>query len=242
MPCFLDLYGGTGTVAAGLILKHNKKTMMVDLRYGPNHDVTEPKVLADPQKRSRQSVLGAMMAPVCTTCSRARYPALRSTEEPMGVKNLNKKEQAQLDGANEVYAQTFRLLDELVGKKTPTSIENPQASIFWHVPMWKRFEKHQWTDHVVDFCQFGIPYRKSTTFRSFYMNPRLFAWKRRCKGSYGRRSVCSRTRKRHVQLRGKHPSGQNWTAIAQPYPEAVGAHLATALVTAADKPEWNAIN
>jgi len=231
----LDVYGGTGGVAAALSVKHGQRTVLCDKEFGPDHDVLDNKAFGCLKRKIlRDEIVGSMIAPVCTICSRARWPPLRSTEEPMGLPNVGRKGRRQLAEANAVYEPTFQMIECLLDKSRPVIIQNPQSSIFWNLPRWQSLRRFHFDDHVVGFCQCNRTYKKPTTFRCCNIHSRHLGWKRRCHGCEGKgRAYCSRTGLKHVHLRGAHPTLKTyWTAVAQPYPEEVTWHLATILVNA----------
>eukprot|EP00959_Pyramimonas_sp_CCMP1952_P291986 6106737-Pyramimonas_sp.AAC.1 len=58
---------------------------------------------------------------------------------------------------------------------------------------------------TADFCQWGVPWKKSKCFLSSNLDLTEFA-DARCVGS--KRGTCSRTGRGHQQLQGKDPAGQ----------------------------------
>eukprot|EP00959_Pyramimonas_sp_CCMP1952_P382862 8022398-Pyramimonas_sp.AAC.1 len=52
-----------------------------------------------------------------------------------------------------------------------------------------------------------------------------------CRGKHG---VCSRAKKRRIELSGNAPGGRKWTSIATPYPPAFASTAAACVISAAE--------
>ena len=96
--------------------------------------------------------------------------------------------------------------------------------------MWKHPELHKiialynGTEQFVDFCQYGTPWKKGTTFLTFGVKDMNL---KRC---IGQRGVCSRTAEEHQVLKGKLSDNKTfWTDIAEPYPEKLCGVIAKCL-------------
>ena len=110
----------------------------------------------------------------------------------------------------------------------PWIIENPKASKMWWVPPMRRLAASKGVCEITcDFCQYGKPWRKRTTFLCGNVPAdTLHRINRTCQGKHG---ICSATHNRHFQLTGSSPEGISWTRIAQPYPTKLCYGLAHAL-------------
>eukprot|EP00959_Pyramimonas_sp_CCMP1952_P004599 96460-Pyramimonas_sp.AAC.1 len=96
-------------------------------------------------------------------------------------------------------------------------IENPQTSLMWSSP---RFQKllnlKSSTSVVCHMCQFGAPWRKATRVQAWGIGE-LWELSKKCGGPRG---FCSRTLRPHLELSGRAPGGNHWTAIAAACPAA----------------------
>ena len=129
---------------------------------------------------------------------------------------------------NACFRSCFRLIKLLDRYHIPWILENPNTSKAWYLPYFDHLSKQQHI-HVVtcDFCQYNKPWRKRTRF--FTGNicyDDLHRIQLLCTGKHG---ICSRTRRPHFHLTGCNSHGQNWTAVAQPYPSKLCEGLAYAL-------------
>ena len=107
-------------------------------------------------------------APPCNTYSICRHPKIRSSSFPEGLPNLGKRDRQLLAKANRITANVMRLLLGHCEKGHSWSIENPASSLLWKTRAWRRVLKVAKPSKVtVNYCQYGMPYRKRTT---------LFTW------------------------------------------------------------------
>jgi hypothetical protein len=184
-------------------------------------------------------VRAATMGTPCTSFSMARRgppppargppPPLRSRELPWGLPGLCEKDVERLRVGNLLARFTIRYALLCLEFKVPFMIENPLTSRLWVLPpMIKLLKQPGVQVVVVDFCQFGTRWRKST--KLVFGNVPEAALEdlklRRCGG----RGVCSRTGKPHLVLSGTAPNGKFWTLIAQPYPKLLCKMMVQALL------------
>ena len=100
-------------------------------------------------------------------------------------------------------------------KGIPFVIENPSTSQLWITPaMQKLFKVSGAVQHLTDFCQERLPWRK----RTWLVASGLPNFQEVCQLCSGRRGICSCSGKHHVQLCGRDDKGVFWTRKAQPYP------------------------
>jgi hypothetical protein len=94
-------------------------------------------------------------------------------------------------------------------------VENPQLSWFWRLPCFRRIlrQYHVGAFLQLDYCRFGIPWRKRTRF--FTNLTSLMGRQCFCIGGHV-----------HQELKGASPSGVHWTKVAEPYPHGVAKVLA----------------
>ena len=96
----------------------------------------------------------------------------------------------------------------------PWVIENPLTSRLWLTREIAELQDQGAVFHRVDFCAYGVPWRKSTGLLAHAFD-NLPAALQCCSASHGR---CQFSGKKHIVLAGKNASGMWLTRIAQPYP------------------------
>ena len=153
---------------------------------------------------------------------------LRDTAHILGLPLLkHESERWKIDNGNRAMVFACRVAHALLAMSTPFIFENPWTSLLWETPQFKHLRRRR---NVVmaraDFCQWGMPWRKSTGLLCGFANP--FRIDKRCCGGRG---ICSRTTKPHQQLSGIDPATkQFWTHVAEPYPRG----LCTSMVQTLD--------
>eukprot|EP00930_Biecheleria_cincta_P005055 TRINITY_DN10597_c0_g1_i2.p1 TRINITY_DN10597_c0_g1~~TRINITY_DN10597_c0_g1_i2.p1 ORF type:complete len:298 (+),score=27.00 TRINITY_DN10597_c0_g1_i2:49-942(+) len=161
---FVEVFAGSGNVS-NAVMQRGMHVMTWDLLYGPQHDMSQDVVVRDLTDRAVLS--GARYvhsAPPCNTYSSARWPRIRSAEFPEGLPNLGADDQATIDLANHVTANTFRMMDDLQDAGIEVSVENPQRSLLWRTQAFRNWQQARNPQRVrYDNCQYGKPYKKSTT-------------------------------------------------------------------------------
>ena len=222
--CAAEIFARSSRVACAWA-RRGVPAKALDMSFSFGHDITLLCVHRLLMEQIRRGYYGALHFGVpCRTCSRARSPPLRSTARPWGLSGLGFVQRCQVREANRVYIRFFQLLAVAFACGVPCCVGNPNAAILWSMLEWRHFV---YRDVVADYCQWGTPWRKATRFRFFNVPPgRVAAIARRCSGRRGR---CSRTKMRHVVLRGRL-GGRNLTSIAEPYPEGLASALAAVLV------------
>lgn len=170
----------------------------------------------------------------CTSWSRARKhdggpPPLRDDDDNLvsGFPHLNTRDKAKVAEGN----QLLQVSVDIIALATELSIrwvmENPFSSRLWLVPSVKLLVTRGASFHQVDYCAYGMPWRKSIGLLSenFHALPRALHI---CHPKYGR---CEFSHHRHLQLTGKDASNKWLTLRAQPYPTKLCAALAAQLVS-----------
>ena len=226
-----DLFSGKGGVAnacEALGFRANRW----DIRHGHQCDLTNRRVLRKLEIDIHKGrIIAMMMAPPCDSFSvaRDRTKVIRSKEFPWGLPfGLTTKESEKIKLGNACFRSCFRLIKLLDRYHIPWILENPNTSKAWYLPYFDHLSKQDHI-HVVtcDFCQYNKPWRKRTRF---FTGNICYDDLRRiqllCTGKHG---ICSRTRRPHFHLTGCNSHGQNWTAVAQPYPSKLCEGLAYAL-------------
>ena len=168
--------------------------------------------------------LGLSGGPVCASFSTAIVPPWRTAEHPLGVPWATPAQKKKLRAGNSFLRWTVKLVRLAEDCGLLYLFENPQNSHFWKQAAWHLgFRRRQWIDCLLDFCVFGMPWRKSTRFRT---NSLVSGVRLRCR--------CS---KPHIVLRGRCKAAKaNWTKLVEAYPPDLCKHLAENLSLEVRKP------
>jgi len=157
----------------------------------------------------------------CQSWSRARKwdggpPPLRDDSNHLwGYPTLSQVDAAKVLLGNRLLQYTVFLMNMLIDLSIPWVLENPWTSRAWLTPPMKRLlESKDVSFGRIDFCQYNMPWRKSTGLMcsGIHLQPMM----RICSGTSNR---CSASGRRHIILEGKDSANQWWTHRAQPYPE-----------------------
>ena len=130
----------------------------------------------------------------CASFSRARDrpggpPPLRSNAMVGGLPGLRECDQVKVTVGNLLAAFTISILTVCKRMVIPGTAENPQTSRLWIFPCVANFLQVKGVVSVTaDYCQFGMPWRKST--RIIGVNVALDRLERRCTLTGG---VCSKS-------------------------------------------------
>ena len=208
-----------------------------DYADGPGADLLDDALVCRlAQRIANREVAGVHVGLDCKTWSRARKndglgpPPLRDDTHVFGLSNLAAADAAKVSVANILLHNVLRLLKAAIDATVPFSLENPRSSRLWLVPELldlARRANAEWAH--VDYCQYQVPWKKSTSFLLFHWlpaQPSLLV----CTGS---QKKCSASGKSHITLKGKDPLGVFWTSRACPYPGALCKVLADLFVAKA---------
>ena len=148
---------------------------------------------------------------------------MRSDAEPNGLKNLRACDQAAVEFGNLLLSFTVNLSMVSILFRIPFTLENPSLSRAWICPpMPTLLRRRRMSQHVVEYCRFGMPWRKSTRFEAYLVCLDALDM-RRCTGR-----VCVRTGLPHLQLCGTNEQGLFRTKVAEAYPHSLCRILAQA--------------
>ena len=228
----MDLFAGKGGVSLACE-KLGYTSKQWDIIHGPLHDLTDAMVVQRLLRDIRRGrVLAVMMAPICTSFSRARdrTKVIRSVRFPWGIPKrfLSDKEKLSVSIGNKCFKTCIRLIEELNAYQIPWILENPWSSRCWNLPPIRRLlQTSQAYLYRGDFCQWGTQWRKPTGFMCNHVLD-VHRLQKPCSGANG---CCSKTGKKHFLLTGSGPKGQPWTRIAQPYPNKLCMDLAHVLTS-----------
>ena len=122
------------------------------------------------------------MGPPCGTASMARgvrlplqfrgkWPEpkpLRTISEPLGVEKMSAKDAIRVAKANQLYALCAEVARFCTAKGIPWTIENPENSLFWHVPdIVALLSLEKVGDIHFENCMLGSSRRKKTRLRAY---------------------------------------------------------------------------
>ena len=154
---FVEFCGGSGRVTAccrGLGLS---VAPPLDLSNSQHYDMTDMRFLEwalfmIQEKRFRSF----MLAPPCTTCSPAAWPAVRSYAEPLGFDRKNEKTFL----GNPLSFKSFVLRRAGKRARTPNMLEQPRRSKIAWLRFWRNLLEPGFAEAVVASRQFGSPHKK----------------------------------------------------------------------------------
>lgn len=217
---FVEIFSGSAHMSQAMS-KKGFRCAAWDIEYNSGCNILDPAVIKALWKFSLQHhVVLIWLGMPCQSWSRARRwdggpPPLRDDAvEIWGRQNLNKSDKQKTLAGNVLllWTTTFVTLCNIIS--IPWIIENPWTSRSWNTPDMQRLIKKGASLHQVDYCQYGVPWRKSTGLMLFGI-PQIASILKTCCPNQGR---CSRTSKRHIILSGKDSNDVWWTHRAQPYP------------------------
>ena len=217
-PGALDLFSGTCGVAKQMLRKGCPWVLTFEWKRGSGENLLDQGVRT---KLVRLMRLGAFQslgaAPICSSFSVAVTPPVRSKRFPRGLPGLRPSMRVKVREGNSHNDFVKDLVEICIEQGMAFWVENPDTSFWWWQRRWSEFNS---PDNMfcfrLCFCRFGTPWRKATRIAT---NTPLA----------GLRMMCSCGGRKHVQLRGMHPSLKiPWTLVAQPYPRGLNVLLATA--------------
>lgn len=219
---FLELFSGCGRLGRCFSRMCNTHVLLWDISMGPDYDLRK--------LHNRHKIMGWMRAnrvcgghlgTPCNSFSRARDnppgpPPLRSNDCVLGLPNLSPKDQQKVHDGNTLMRFSVCILCLALALCQPWTMENPATSRLWLCPAVQRLLRRK---HVqlatVEYCMFGMRWRKSTKFLGVWIDLTLLS-AYRCIGS--KRGLCRRTCLPHVPLQGVNEQGIWLTKLAEPYP------------------------
>ena len=165
----LEVYSGKGNLSNSF-RKRKISMYEVDIINGEEGNMKKRSVVENLQKELVDDVYDfAHVAIPCETYSNARYPKLRSKAFPAGKPNLPKRDRMILREAKVLLKHSLMLVETCCAKDIPVSIENPATSLLWKQKDYiKLTEKYHFETVILDYCQYGAPYRKRTRLDTCY--------------------------------------------------------------------------
>ena len=218
---FLDLYTGKGGVAKFVSKNYGVWVLSFEIDHHPSEDLllesTRQLVL---DLLDADVFLGAGMAPECSSFSRAVTPAVRSRDEPAGLKNISLNMQRKVAVGNSHAQFVLVVLERCRSLHIIYWCENPDSSFLFLQKAWLASGislPHRC--YRFDMCRYATPWRKRTRIVT---NTELA----------GVRELCLRDHQ-HLALRGRSSAHQlSWTRVAQTYPTRLCARIGTAMCRA----------
>eukprot|EP00438_Fugacium_kawagutii_P001100 Skav235078 [mRNA] locus=scaffold2106:3814:8424:- [translate_table: standard] len=213
---YLDLYSGEKGVAKSIRRHGRTWSLCFDIEDGASQDLNDAGLRKKLEAMVKaRCFLGIGGGPVCRTFSMAVRPPVRSKTEPYGKQEVSAKMKVKIEEGNDMALWCIRLLDIALSQNLTVWLENPGSSWLFRLPAWKELEKKwpQLRPWTVDYCRYGMPWRKRT---KFYNNGVLSDVRTLCAG-------CAQ----HQHLKGRSKAhGKSWTLVAQPYPPGVAEAVA----------------
>lgn len=231
---FLDLFSGKGGVSRA-VRARGIQAWEFDVKNGDAFDLTNSNVLKNIERKiSKSMVVACMLAPPCSSFSRARdrTSVIRTAQKPWGVPKhiLSDADALRVQVGNRCVRAALRMIRALERHQVPWILEQPLTSRMWDLGPFRQLRKQS---HIafesLHQCQYGTRWRKATGLLCSRVDP--FDRDRLSKMCGGKSGVCSRTGQRHLQLSGRDPkSNRLWTQIAEPYPTRLCEALAFAVL------------
>ena len=172
-PVFLELFSGSSRLGKA-IAAMGWTVILWDILLGPQYDLRSRRNRSTVVQWVRGSWVRAWHAGFpCNSFSRARDrpggpPWLRSDAEPRGLKNLRACDQAAVELGNLLLSFTVNLNMVSILFRIPFTLENPALSRAWICPpMPTLLRRRCVSQHVVEYCRFGRPWRKSIRFVAY---------------------------------------------------------------------------
>ena len=198
--------------------------LAVDIEFGESNDLLQEKV----QNKllafiKTHKVVYVWLGTPCTSWSRARKndggpQPLRNDDSCLfGFENLGPADAEKVRVGNALLAVSLRLIEFCISARIIWTLENPWTSRIWLTPGILALQQLN-TPLVqmirVDYCQYQMPWRKSTALLSGGF-PALHNVSKVCQTKHGR---CSASGRPHIILQGRDHTGMFFTLRAQPYP------------------------
>lgn len=230
LPVFLEIFSGSGRLGRAVGRVVGIAVLLWDINFGPEYDLTNPSIQQRVMEwiRTGYVVAGHLGTP-CGSFSRARDrpggpPRLRSDDCPLGLEGLKPHDAQKVAVGNILMRFTVRVMLLALRMILPFTLENPARSRLWLCPPIRALLRRK---HVrvqqVEYCSFGMPWKKSTLFVAVHLVLHTLE-PYRCIGA--KRGLCKYSGHAHVPLAGQLPDGRWMTHVAEPYPNKLCTVLA----------------
>ena len=219
---FLEIFSGSGRLGRAVGRVVGMAVLLWDITFGPEYDLTNPSIQHKILEwiRTGYVVAGHLGTP-CGSFSRARDqpggpPRLRSDEFPLGLAQLRPHDAKKVAIGNILMRFSIRVMLMALRMLLPFTLENPARSRLWICPPVRALLRRKYVAaQQVEYCSFGMPWKKSTLFVAVHVNLEPLS-PHRCIGA--KRGLCKYTGHAHVPLMGQLPDGRWMTHVAEPYP------------------------
>ena len=209
-PFVVELFAGTARFSAAAARKGFFVTSF-DWGCGPLYDLGRKDVQALILGWIRAGLVLFLLAGIpCQSWSRARMQPggpqmLRDIANIMGLPELrHESERWKIDNGNAALKFCCQIGHACLTMHVPFIFENPFTSLLWEAPQMKHFMRRQGVRLArADFCQWGMPWRKSAGLLCAFAN--IAHVGRRCCPAKGCRGICSKSGHHHQQLSGVDP-------------------------------------
>ena len=233
LPVFLEIFSGSGRLGRAVGRVVGIAVLLWDINFGPEYDLTNPSIQQRVMEwiRTGYVVAGHLGTP-CGSFSRARDrpggpPRLRSDDCLLGLERLKPHDAQKVAVGNILMRFTVRVMLLALRMILPFTLENPARSRLWLCPPIRALLRRK---HVrvqqVEYCSFGMPWKKSTLFVAVHLVLHTLE-PYRCIGA--KRGLCKYSGHAHVPLAGQLPDGRWMTHVAEPYPNKLCTVLAGCL-------------
>ena len=125
-----EIFCGAAAITLSLILHNVPCICPWDVRYGSHFNVLEHGAVFE-RLITADMIVCMHFAMPCTSMTWARWPQIRSFEEPQGVSHASEKQKQMLHLGNELLAFTLKCSSQLLALGGYFSIENPELSWLW---------------------------------------------------------------------------------------------------------------
>lgn len=164
----LELFAGCGALSKSLA-GHGFIAAVSDIR-ADGCDLSDKRTMTLFKRFYGEQLSYVHAAPPCNTFSTANWPQLRRAKRehpvPSPLPGLSKQIRACLQLADDIASNTVELLMHWAGKGALVSIENPEHSSLWRLPVVSTFmqgtDKFMSMEVDCDQCAYGTAYKKST--------------------------------------------------------------------------------
>lgn len=230
----LEIFAGTARIT-GKLISLGIPAYPIDICLFPSHNVLhvdiEHQIVHWIQQRRVSFVWLGMP---CTSFSQARKwdgvgpGPLRDYDNLFGFWWLSQRDKQKVVQGNQLLRFSIRILELCERYSIPYALENPATSYLWYMPPMIKFRNNFNPDLVIlDFCQYGEDWKKSTAIIGNFWD--LSPLQKQCTGSF---RCCSATHRPHVPLAGLSECGLFRTLLAQPYPWMLAALVAAQVAKA----------
>ena len=192
----LELFSGSSRVAKRFgALGYRAEAW--DIMFGEECDLTKVSTLNSILHRiSTGEIFYVHIGLPCNTWSRARRndgrgpgPLRDDDNYLFGLPNLSSKDRQKVQQGNILLRRSIQIIRACQKHNVFWSFENPMTSRVWKVRALQQLRDSHYVR--ADFCQWNLPWRKSTYF---FMHQALQLQFRVCTGS----RVCSKSNKNHI--------------------------------------------